>query len=801
MAPQPNKLTIEDMRRTAAERGGKCLSDTYVNANSKLTWQCSEGHTWEAKPGAIRHGSWCPFCAGVKKGNIDEMRAIAAEHGGKCLSKKYVNNTTKLEWQCSEGHRWQAIPKTIRKGVWCPTCAGVTPLTIENMKSLAESRGGKCLSTKYVNSKTKLEWQCSEGHRWKATPSDVRQGKWCAKCAGKAPHTIAEMRELASSKGGKCLSKQYRNSKTKLKWQCSEGHVWESAPGNIISGRWCPVCAGHLPQTLDDMHAMARSRGGKCLSTEYVNSQTRLEWQCDKGHTWLATPASVKHGTWCPTCAGKTKLTIEEMREIAASRGGHCLSDEYRNNRTRLEWQCKEGHVWSAAPDGIKSGQWCPVCAVEMRARSQAMTIEEMRELAKVRGGKCLSREYVNNRTALLWECSFGHRWEAWPSAIIAGTWCPTCKSGASERVCRAAFEAIFERPFPKQKPEWLNGLELDGYCDELAIAFEYQGQYHYHEDDFFNREEGRFAVVQERDEFKRKECRKQGVQLFQVPYTVKHRQFLRHIIEESDKRGIEIPAWARKLRYKDLRVASSDRLGELREIASERGGECLSTAYVNAHTKMKWRCAEGHEWEAKPSSIKNNGTWCPVCAAAKSGEWRKLDIEEMRQIAAERGGKCLSTEYVNVNTKLLWECAKGHRWKATPNTVRAGNWCRKCSGLEPLTLEEMQEIAAEHGGKCLSTEYVNTSTKLLWQCEKGHQWEATPDNVKQGHWCPRCAGVARLTIEDMHELAASFGGKCLSTEYVNNRQKLTWQCAKGHVWESTPKNVKKGRWCRECRI
>ncbi len=59
---------------------------------------------------------------------------------------------------------------------------------------------------------------------------------------------------------------------------------------------------------------------------------------------------------------------------------------------------------------------------------------------------------------------------------------------------------------------------------------------------------------------------------------------------------------------------------------------------------------------------------------------------------------------------------------------------------MKKLTIEEMRSIAEERGGKCLSNFYVNSQTKLLWECLKGHQWEATPNGIKSGTWCPYCA-------------------------------------------------------------
>ena len=59
-----------------------------------------------------------------------------------------------------------------------------------------------------------------------------------------------------------------------------------------------------------------------------------------------------------------------------------------------------------------------------------------------------------------------------------------------------------------------------------------------------------------------------------------------------------------------------------------------------------------------------------------------ELDIEDMRQAAEFRGGKCLSDSMIkgDLATKLEWECAFGHRFEASPTLVLlGGHWCEEC--------------------------------------------------------------------------------------------------------------------------
>jgi len=314
------RCTIEEMQEIARGRGGVCLSTNYTNSKTKLRWQCKSGHRWKAAPNRIKRGSWCPACARLpRKWSLERAQNLARERDGMCLSTNDTNCSAKLRWQCGQGHQWEATIYNIALGRWCPACAGVRKSTIEEMQEIAGEHGGACLSTKYVNACTKLGWQCKRGHRWEATPNGVKKGRWCPVCARKQKLTIEQMQEIAGGRGGACLSTNYINTYTKLRWQCAKGHQWEAGPGDIKRGTWCPVCAGKQKLTIEEMQRHAGARRGVCLSTQYVSVYSSLRWQCREGHQWEAVPARVMRGSWCPVCKGaKVRTTRSGPRSGVA---------------------------------------------------------------------------------------------------------------------------------------------------------------------------------------------------------------------------------------------------------------------------------------------------------------------------------------------------------------------------------------------------------------------------------------------------------------------------------------------------
>ena len=235
-------------------------------------------------------------------------------------------------------------------------------------------------------------------------------------------------------------------------------------------------------------------------------------------------------GTWCPQCRAIGKRPgIAVADDIASAKGGRCLSVAYEHSLKPIHFVCRNGHKWMASLSSVKhGGNWCRQCYLETIT---SCSFRSARVIAESRGGRCLSTEYLNSKTPLDWECGGGHRWKATYRNVKSGTWCSECATGKSEAEVRRILECIFQgMRFPRRRPGFLKGLnghnlELDGYCTDLGLAFEFNGQQHYDPNIYFNRlEQGRFTRTVARDRLKESLCRDAGVRLVVVPYFVPDR-------------------------------------------------------------------------------------------------------------------------------------------------------------------------------------------------------------------------------------------------------------------------------------
>ena len=366
----------------------------------------------------------------------------------------------------------------------------------------------------------------------------------------------------------------------------------------------------------------------------------------------------------------KKRYSVKIIEELFENRQIQFMSNVYTNCAVKYKWRClKCDRTWSAAVHSVimkKTG--CADCS-----HATKITIKEMYDLAHKNDGKCLSRKYISTKDELKWKCQFGHTWWAKPAIIKRGSWCPKCKGNINEEKCRFIFESLIGEPFPRTRKIMGKCWELDGFCEKLNIAFEYQGIQHYKRLRQWYTEDG-FQALQKRDKDKSELCRQKGIKKINIPYyEASDDNRLQQSIENwLTKNNIDIVGEVNWEKF----VAAPDKLEKIKQIAKERNIICLSTYYS---PRIKFQCCIcSRIWETKASHFRR-GTGCKRC----SHPLRKT-LEDMTILAEDMGGHCRSTMYKNESTKLIWECHCGHIWERSYSNIRShikrGSWCPKCA-------------------------------------------------------------------------------------------------------------------------
>ena len=439
---------------------------------------------------------------------------------------------------------------------------------------------------------------------------------------------------------------------------------------------------------------------------------------------------------------------FRKFSKYATDNGGTLLSPAYINSITPLLFRCGSGHEFASPPGSMwHRKSWCKVCAATAN-RAQQLSgrdmLKEMQDIARQRGGACASTEYVRSDAKLHFTCADGHSWETRPNDIRRGTWCPSC-SNKTESLVRRYLECRYGTAMPSKRLPWLIDSEgkqrvLDGYSEELKLAFEYHGVQHFEHVTYFHTNKS-LQQQQHRDAFVRDACAAAGVILIEVPTLpdgfnqeclLEHMESLLSAMEDlpSSRAGGVAQFMAMPQR--------TSKLTEMHALAQAKGGRCLATKFMGTNAKLTWACVEGHQWSAPPKTIKK-GHWCPYCSKCR----RVSPLESLHQLAADRGGICLTKEYVNGRSKVDFLCKEKHTFSSRGDSVLGHkSWCPVCAGNKVAApLERIRKIVEAKGGALLSTNYVNSRTKVSVRCSQGHTWDTTPVAlVHAGSWCKRCA-------------------------------------------------------------
>lgn len=169
------------------------------------------------------------------------------------------------------------------------------------------------------------------------------------------------------------------------------------------------------------------SFGYKLLSTEYKNANTKLKIECQEGHMFERTFSKFKQTQNCPYCTNTRKWNILEIKEYLKNIGYTLLSTEYKNNQTKLDMICSEGHKIQMTLGNIQQGKRCHICSRKTASEKRKHDYEFVKQYIKSEGYKLLSKTYINQDEKLKIRCPKGHVFLMSFCKFKQGQRCPQC--------------------------------------------------------------------------------------------------------------------------------------------------------------------------------------------------------------------------------------------------------------------------------------------------------------------------------------------------------------------------------------
>ena len=274
-------------------------------------------------------------------------------------------------------------------------------------------------------------------------------------------------------------------------------------------------------------------------------------------------------------------------------------------------------------------------------------------------GGRCISNNYTKLKTKAMWECNFGHTWQATPANVLFCS-CKGAPIGLPRSHDQAALRGVrclatqHTNLHPKvgvmQPPKAPRKL---GLVDLQAHATSKGGL-----------------------------CL--GTEYINAKTKTSWQCKAGHIWEATPASLLYSGSWCP---YCAKRAPLS--AGRLLDHAASYGGQCLSSGYMTSRTRLSWKCRFGHVWQATAQSVLYRRSWCPVCAGNLP-----IGLPRLQAHAASLGGECLATSYRNAKTKVLWRCRHGHTWQAAPhNVLHHRTWCPTCAAATWRNESEVRQL------------------------------------------------------------------------------------------------------------
>jgi hypothetical protein len=377
--------------------------------------------------------------------------------------------------------------------------------------------------------------------------------------------------------------------------------------------------------------------------------------------------------------------------------------------------------------------------------------LEKIKEIAISKGGECLSDSYVGSMRKLQFKCRSGHIWEATPNSIISkNSWCRRC-AVENKKDSLETYQNI--------------AVKHGGVC--LSTTYTHSKQ------------KLKFRCLN-------------GHEFETTPINIKHNnQWCLKCSTEKQRSGIE----------------------ECKELAIKRGGECLDDTYNNQHFKMRWKCGEGHTWEARYLDIKRNNQWCPTCSSGIGERICRLFFEELFEAPFPKAfpdwlindsGNKMELDGYNSKYNIAFEHQGEQHYtsklhysdnvklaKRIKDDLTKKTLCEE-QGIILIEIPEIpRRLKLDDIKQCIYDDLIKRNiTPELKKCLASFQNKSIDHNK----------AYILKPLEPLIDYANKKGGKLLSKSYLGIFEKLEFLCKNGHKFKKAPSHIiHREQWCPIC--
>ena len=586
-------------------------------------------------------------------------------------------------------------------------------------------------------------------------------------------------------------------------WQCEKGHEWRTKINNRTHGKDCPYCSGRYPikgendlatthpHLIKEWHPTLNK--GLTPQQASSGSDKKIWWKCEKGHEWDTAVHNRVKGSGCPYCSGQKAwvgfndlaTTYPELAKEWHPTLNKGLTPQQitAGSGKKIWWQCEKGHEWDAAVHSRVHGNGCPICSgrkILIGFNDLATTHPELAEEwhSVLNEGLTTQEVSAGSGKKVWWQCEKGHEWQATIVNRAKVSGCPTCNSNGTSFPEQCLFFYLL-KAFPNCLNRYQMGTdEIDIFIPEIGLAIEYDGFY-WHESKLGKdiEKSQRIATM-----YKILRIREEGLPLFEIEGV----ECLFTTIGEKDLPITLMKVLDFILENFNLEPSTTELIKNV-EINLEIDKTSILENYL--HYEYKNSLAFLY-----PDLVED---WHPT----KNGQLRPENF---------RSGS---------HKKVWWRCSKGHEWESTVKNRTRGSGCSYCCGksvikgendlatTDPKIAKEWHPTLNEH----LTPQDValKSNKKVWWQCEKGHEWEATVANRTKGSGCAYCSGKKTLAgfndLETTHpELVREWhptlnNGLTPQQLTAGSGKKVWWKCSKGHEWDAIVNSRTNGVGCPYC--